>query len=129
MHAITADEDGNVYVGGISTFAPDKENLPTVAGESVAPAGGFVLVIRSDFSERLLWTTFEKEAYTSTVKAVAVGNGIAAIASNAEKDAMITHNATQKKPNNLSKDRPDAYMAVWSPNPAITRYPLSAATR
>lgn len=116
MHAITTDEDGNVDVGGVSTFALDKKNLPTVAGDSVAPAGGFVLVVSSDFSERLLWTTFEKEAYTSTVKAVALGNGIAAIASNAEKDAIITHNAVQKHPNNLTENRGKAYIAIWPRN-------------
>lgn len=113
MHAVAADEQGNVCVTGVSTFNMDKDNLPTVLGQAVASAGGFVLVVNPDFSRRLLWTTFETDAYTSTPRAIAAANGAIAIASNVTKDAMLTHNAVQKNANSPSKESPDAYVAVW----------------
>ena len=90
MHAVADDEQGNVCVTGVSTFNMDKDNLPTLLGQVVAPAGGFVLVVNPDFSRRLLWTTFEADAYASAPRAVAAANGAIAIASNVTKDAMLT---------------------------------------
>jgi len=114
MHAVAADEQGNVCVTGVSTFNMDKDNLPTVLGQVVAPAGGFVLVVNPDFSRRLLWTTFETNAYASTPRAIVAANGAIAIASTVTKDAMLTHNAVQKDANSPSKESPDAYIAVWT---------------
>jgi DNA-binding beta-propeller fold protein YncE len=114
MKAVAADEQGNVYVAGVSTYSMDEKSLPTVAGKTVVPAGGFVLVVSPDFSSRLLWTTFETDSYASTPKAIAAAAGAAVIASDAQKDAMVTLAAIQKEANNPSKDSPDAYLAVWN---------------
>jgi threonine dehydrogenase-like Zn-dependent dehydrogenase len=91
---------------------------PDAAGvfwhKKLSPAGGFVLVVSPDFSKRLLWTTFEMDSYASTPKAIAAAAGAAVIASDAQKDAMVTLAAIQKEANNPSKDSPDAYLAVWN---------------
>ncbi|MBN2270197.1 MAG: hypothetical protein JXN61_06260 [Sedimentisphaerales bacterium] len=114
MAAVAADEKGNVYVAGVATYSMDEQNLPTVEGKAVAQAGGFVLVVSPDFSKRLLWTTFETDSYASTPKAIAAATGTAAIASDAQKDAMVTVAPIQKEAGNPSKDSPDVYLAVWS---------------
>ncbi|MBD3393154.1 MAG: hypothetical protein GF418_13610 [Chitinivibrionales bacterium] len=121
--ALGADEDGNVYVAGTTTFHIDSTGLPTIDGGDVAHAGGFVLISRSDFMARLLWTTFEKEAYSSTAYGVACGKGLSAVASTVTKDRMYTANALQASGGPASEDNPDGYLAVWEGHtPAATRF-------
>jgi hypothetical protein len=58
VRAITADETGRVYVGGVTAFALQNRNGKTVAGQSPTAYNGgdlTMLVVAEDFGERLVW--------------------------------------------------------------------------
>jgi hypothetical protein len=113
--AIAADESGFIYVGGNATYHVDPSNLPTVEGDSVSHAGGFILVVDSGFGGRVLWTTFEDNStdYASGVKGIDGGLGLSAVAATAKKSNMILKNPLQTTTNTITSTNTEGYLAVW----------------
>lgn len=123
--AIAADEDGNVYVGGVSACCIPGAVEQTFSGQS-APGdyagGAFVLALTPDFRDRLLWATWGPGGQ---VRGLAAGQGIAALAGRvAETDSMVTVAplpGQERSASNASKDAGDGYISIWSgfgPGPA-----------
>ncbi len=100
--AITADESGNVYIGGITAYTiPNRDpvNL-SISGKPLgiyAGGDGFILVVSPDFSSRKIWTAWtgaNTSTQPTTINGVAVAKGVAAIMATA-KGNMITVNPVQ----------------------------------
>ncbi|QIZ72473.1 DUF4347 domain-containing protein [Oxynema aestuarii AP17] len=112
-NSIAADEQGNVYIAGDASYAIANRDGQQLAGEAIGPyAGdGHVLIVKNDFSERLVWTPFPG----GSGKAFNVRNGIAAAALTVNStNAQVTHNALQT----TSGGGQDGYLAVIGGNSA-----------
>lgn len=122
--AITADENGRVFLAGDTACClPNRDKL-TISGTPVGPYEGgeaFLAVISADLKKRPVWTAFaapDVSAGGSPAVGVAVRGPVAAVALtlNAPTNAgqvrkLITYEALQPAPATL----PDAYVAVWNP--------------
>ncbi len=101
--AITADEEGRVYLAGVTTASIHNRDARSISGIPVGPYAGteaFVLVLQPDFRRRLLWTTFTAPppsgadlTHDSVATGVGVRNGIAALAATLSRGALLTVNA------------------------------------
>jgi uncharacterized protein YjdB len=132
VRAITADEQGRVYIGGISAYALENRSGKKIAGQSTGEYGGTdvtMLVVSEDFKTRLIWTAWNKEgpndsnangireaydAFGSEVVGFAASNGTAVIAARAGGGQLVTVNALQASPSpDLSKSNSDAFVGVF----------------
>lgn len=122
VRAISADEQGTVYVGGQAASAIESRDTNRIAGQLIAPyAGGdgVVLVVSPDFSTRLVWTTWAGGGpnHNTMVNGVAAGQGVAAMAATAGGGRLLVH---QPLPNagapsaTLAPHNPDGFIATWS---------------
>ncbi|HEX2033563.1 MAG TPA: hypothetical protein VHS99_05210 [Chloroflexota bacterium] len=101
--AITADEQGRIYLAGVTSASIQDRDRRQVGGTAVGPYAGseaFLLVVESDLRQRLVWTTFTAPAppgvdvtHDSTATAVAVRNGVAAVGATLSRGALLAHNA------------------------------------
>ncbi|MCI4066769.1 hypothetical protein MRQ36_31105 [Micromonospora sp. R77] len=85
--AVTADEAGRIYAGGVSAYQIAGRSQVTLGGRRLAPyAGGdaWVLVLSPDLRRRLSWVVFT-DGGAGTVRGVAAAGGIAAVAAQVDK--------------------------------------------
>lgn len=110
--AVTADEQGRVYVGGTTAAHLKDRVLQKINGMPIGTYSGgegFVLLLSPDFGTRLKWTAFTKNG-SSTGAAIAVRQGRAAFAGTSGTDAvMMTVNPVQPAKGGLK----DAFLASW----------------
>ncbi len=121
IKAITADENGRIFIAGDSACCIENRDARQVAGIGIGPyesGEAYLVVITPDLKQRLIWNTFAGPAPLSAGGSPAVGvgarTGIAAVAitlnlPSSGTRALITHNPLQSAPGTL----PDAYVAVW----------------
>ena len=79
--AITADEQGRIFVVGASAYQIEDHDKKTNNGEGVGPYTAyeaFALVVSADLKERLTWSVFTK-AGPADATAVAAAKGIFAL--------------------------------------------------
>jgi len=119
--AITADEKGNILLTGATACCIENAAQKTVNGLPAFGAyagGGFVLMVASDFSQRLVWTVFDgPQGGGTNGVAVTTGGGRMAVAIVQTSKTMPTTaspmlgiDALQPSPGGgLS----DGYFAVW----------------
>jgi hypothetical protein len=127
--AVTSDENGYVYIGGLAYSSIEDRSLSTVGGFSPASYNGgdpFLVVVKPDFTKRVSWNVLSGPAGGSNVPAngsqirsVAVSGGIAALASTATGEIITTPNALQPAGNTPTNGTPDGYFATFVP-PAYT---------
>jgi hypothetical protein len=119
--AIAADAAGNVFVAGATACCIENGTAKTVNGEPAMPeayqGGGFVLVVSSDFSQRLSWTTFRGETGNGeTGVSLAAGANVAVAFHQALEDAttseqpLLTFDAIQAEAGGGASD---GWLAVW----------------
>ncbi|MFI5835879.1 hypothetical protein ACIA5A_19625 [Micromonospora sp. NPDC051300] len=85
--AVTADEAGRIYAGGVSAYQIAGRSQVTLGGRRLAPyAGGdaWVLVLSADLRRRLTWVVFT-DGGAGVVRGVAVSGGVAAAAAQVDK--------------------------------------------
>lgn len=115
--SITADEAGNVYIGGRAFSGVAGRDQQTINGEAVgeyAKADPFALVVSSDFQSRKNWTTFVKDGGQGTINGFAVGEGRAAIVGTINQGTVITKSALNPGAFNANDaDKSDVYLATW----------------
>jgi hypothetical protein len=95
--AITADEQGRVYVAGVSACCTQDRSALSLNGTTLTPyAGGdpFVLVLSADLRTRHLWFSAANGGKGEAL-GVAVSRGLAALGSRADAVPMATDRATQ----------------------------------
>lgn len=121
LNALTADEEGNLFMAGTTFCCLAERNKRQIAGTTVGNyAGGeaFFMALSADMSERYIWTPFTApgtSAGDSPATGVGVRNGTAAIVitlrqnSTAER-RLMTVNALQSS---VGGDA-DGYLAVWN---------------
>lgn len=117
-NSITADEVGNVYIGGSSAFQIQNRNLQQINGETV---GNYtlgeiaVLGLTPDYTVRKFWTpltqTGDTDGSSGSINGFAVGNGTAAIFATITKPAVATTPGAIN-PNPLGGN--DTYLALWN---------------
>ncbi|MEV0001638.1 hypothetical protein AB0H28_05030 [Micromonospora sp. NPDC050980] len=85
--AVTADESGRIYAGGVSAYQIAGRSQVTLGGRRLAPyAGGdaWVLVLSADLRRRLTWVVFT-DGGAGVVRGVAVAGGVAAAVAQVDK--------------------------------------------
>ena len=85
--AVTADEAGRIYAGGVSAYQIAGRSRVTLGGRRLAPyAGGdaWVLVLSTDLRKRLTWVVFT-DGGAGVVRGVAVAGGVAAAAARVDE--------------------------------------------
>ena len=131
VRSITADEQGRVYIGGISVYAIENRRGTKIAGQSTGEYGRTdvtMLVVSEDFKTRLIWTAWNKESpndknangineaydtFGSEVVGFSASNGTAVIAARAGGGQLVTVNALQPTPSpDLSVSDSDAFVGV-----------------
>jgi len=119
--AIAADAAGNVFVAGATACCIEQGTAKTVNGEPAMSegyqGGGFVLVVASDFSQRLSWTTFRGQTGNGEAGvSLAAGANVAVAFHQALEDAttseqpLLTFDALQAAPGGGASD---GWLAVW----------------
>ncbi|NJN30252.1 MAG: calcium-binding protein [Synechococcales cyanobacterium RM1_1_8] len=118
---IAADEQGNIYVGGVTFSGVDGRDNNAIAGQSV---GSYVfrregdltaLVVSSDFQQRRLWTPFTDNGGKGKVQGFAVGQGRAALFGTVVEGTTITASALHGQAFNPGTSAlADAYLATWA---------------
>ncbi len=121
-YSITADENGNVLVGGASACCVENAEQKTINGEHAAfseyAGGAFILVVPPDFSSRMLWTSLVgPTGGGAEVVSVAAGQGrMAAVLLQSFDDQdttaepLLTIDALQSAPGGGHRD---ALLSVW----------------
>jgi hypothetical protein len=112
--AITADEAGRVYIGGLVASAIANRTALSINGQTLPDYSGgdaWLMITNPDLSKRELWISFTKGG-KGTTQGIAVGNGVAAIAGKATAFPMFTAQALQAAdpPANTTA----GYFAVWA---------------
>ncbi|MGD2179618.1 DUF4347 domain-containing protein [Lusitaniella coriacea] len=124
INAITADESGQVFIGGSSAASVKHRDELKINGTAVGNytnGEGAVIAISADFTSRELVAVWAGNGAVaaSGVNGIAVGNGIRAIASTAS-GSMITVNPVQ---GTLGGGK-DAFFSIWgnatTPTPTIS---------
>ncbi len=112
--AITADQSGNVYIGGISAAYLANRDQLTISGKRLgtyAGGDGFLLVVSPDFRTRKLWTAWTGSAASSTtVRGIAAVSGTAAVISTSQ-GGMLTVSPVQANPGGGK----DAFISTFVP--------------
>ncbi|MEH0937837.1 hypothetical protein [Micromonospora psammae] len=86
-YAVTADERGRVYAGGVSAYQIADRSRVALGGRRLASyAGGdaWVLVLSADLKRRLTWVVFT-DGGAGAVRGVTAGSGVAAVAARVDK--------------------------------------------
>ncbi len=112
--AITADEDGNVYIGGISGYNIANRNALSISGQPLGPYSGgdcFLLIVSPDFNTRKIWTSWTAQGSTTnsgTIFGVTATAGTAAVVMTTPGQ-LVTQNPIQGE---LAGDN-DAFYSVF----------------
>ncbi|MEV4490013.1 hypothetical protein AB0K04_07850 [Micromonospora coxensis] len=107
-YAITADESGRVYAGGVSAYQIADRSRITLGGRRLAPyAGGdaWVLVLSADLRRRTSWVVFT-DGGSGAVRGVAASSGVAAVVAKVDKGPFHRTRAVQS-------DVGGGYLAAW----------------
>ena len=117
-HSITADEVGNVYIGGSSAFQLQNRNSQQINGQTVGnyTLGEIAVIgLTPDYTVRKFWTpltqTGDADGSKGNVNGFAVRNGQAAIFGTINQPAVATTPGAIN-PNPLGAK--DAYLALWN---------------
>ncbi len=126
---ISADEQGNVYIGGTTFSGVDGRDNNAIAGQSVgsyafrSEGDLTALVISSDFQQRRLWTPFTDNAGKGKVQGFAVGNGRAALLGTVVEGTTITSDALNANAFNADTSvLSDVYLATWATTDTATGF-------
>ncbi len=95
--AITADEQGRVYVAGVSACCTESRSALTLNGAPLSPyAGGdpFILVLSADLRTRHLWFSAANGGKGETL-GVAASRGLAAMGTRADAAPLALDRAAQ----------------------------------
>ena len=125
--AITTDEEGNVYVGGVTACCTIARSIRKVGGQEIGDYKGGesnLLVLSPNFKTRRLWTPLisadSNKGDDGAVRSIAVGYGLKVLVGEADRGKIYTTtDANIKEPMNpeeTQKDQPkirDAYMVIW----------------
>jgi hypothetical protein len=125
--AITTDEEGNVYVGGVTACCTIARSIRKVGGQEIGDYKGGesnLLVLSPNFKTRRLWTPLisadSNKGDGGAVRSIAVGYGLKVLVGEADRGKIYTTtDANIKEPMNpeeTQKDQPkirDAYMVIW----------------
>jgi hypothetical protein len=123
---ITADEQGNVYVVGITAYSIAQRSAQTISGQAVgkyAGGEGYLLLVSPDFTQRKLWTTWTAGNGSVTQNyqfwGVVAGRGVAATAGTTLANGpLITQSAFQPTPiPTISSTTPAGFFSVWAGQP------------
>lgn len=119
--ALAADAAGNVVLGGISAASIEKRAALTINGAPTAGYSGgdaWVLSLASNFRTRRLWTSLTNGG-NAEVQAVAVGNGLIAVAARSDRKNTTTGRAMFTTPNGVGNytGAKAAYFAVLPTQP------------
>ncbi|MEV1142757.1 hypothetical protein [Micromonospora sp. NPDC049799] len=96
-YAVTADESGRVYAGGVSAYQIAGRSRITLGGRRLAPyAGGdaWVLVLSADLKRRTSWVVFT-DGGAGAVRGVAAASGVAAAVAKVDKGPFHRARAVQ----------------------------------
>ncbi|MGK5441909.1 hypothetical protein ACSNN7_08810 [Micromonospora sp. URMC 105] len=107
-YAVTADERGRVYAGGVSAYQIADRGRITLGGRRLAPyAGGdaWLLVLSADLKRRTTWVVFT-DGGAGAVRGVAAGSGVAAAAARVDKGPFHRTRPVQPVAGG-------GYLAVW----------------
>ena len=125
---ISADESGNVYIGGVTFSGVDGRDNNQIDGQSVgsyafrSEGDLTALVVSSDFQQRRLWTPFTDNAGKGKVQGFAVGNGRAALLGTVVEGTTITTDADSAlNPTAFNAGTTalsDVYLATWATDTA-----------
>ncbi len=110
--SIAADAQGNVVVGGATACCIENGPDKTVNGQPAMPSyagGGFLLVVNSDFTKRLQWTTFNGSAGGNA-------NGVSVSASSSGIALLMQQNVDTNK-NMSTTEIPLLTFDAVSPSP------------
>ncbi len=116
--AISADAEGNIYVGGVSAAHIQNRSANHIAGQRVGTYQGDLatLVVTPDMRTRLSWTPWNAEGGRSgsEFSDMVVRDGLVATAMTTAEGKMITHEAMQPEPHESQSevDR-DIYLSIW----------------
>ncbi|HRI66126.1 MAG TPA: hypothetical protein PK156_17885, partial [Polyangium sp.] len=116
--AIAADAQGNMFIAGATACCIENGPMKTVNGSPAMPTyagGGFLLVVSSDFKQRLAWTAFNGEKGSgANGTSVAIGASSAALLFQQNIDPakqtstteipLLTFNAVQSLPGGGESD-------------------------
>lgn len=115
--SITADEAGNVYIGGRAFSGLAGRDQQTINGQAVGDytkSDPFALVVSSDFQSRRNWTTFVQDGARGSINGFAVGEGRAAVLGTIDQGSVITQSAINANAFNAADtDTSDVYLATW----------------
>ncbi len=112
--AITADEQGRVYVAGVSAYAiADRANLSFNGVTTTTYAGGdpFVLVLSPDLRTRLLWFSAANGGKGEAL-GIATSRGLTALGSRADAAPMLIDRAVQSTP--TASATSGGHLMTWS---------------
>ncbi|RKN48531.1 hypothetical protein [Micromonospora endolithica] len=107
-YAITADESGRVYAGGVSAYQIADRSRITLGGRRLAAyAGGdaWVLVLSADLRRRTSWVVFT-DGGAGAVRGMAAGSGVAAAVAEVDKGPFHRARAVQSTAGG-------GYVAAW----------------
>ncbi len=117
---ITADEDGNVYVAGVSAYAIENRNGKMVEGQATGSysGDGFLLQLHSSFAFRTIWTSLAESGNSGwSIKrpggyGIATRNGLTAAAISLDsEDGRVITTANAAQPERGSSD--ESYLVTW----------------
>lgn len=106
--AVTADEHGRVYAGGVAAaFVADRDRLTMNGRRLRAYAGGdaWTMVLSPDLRRRITWTVWT-DGGAGGVTGLAAGGGLAAVAAQVDRPGFYLVGAVRSRPGG-------GYLAVW----------------
>ncbi|MFF5175958.1 hypothetical protein ACFY3U_25490 [Micromonospora sp. NPDC000089] len=107
-YAVTADERGRIYAGGVSAYQIADRDRLTLNGRRLAPyAGGdaWVLVLSADLRRRTTWTVLT-DGGAGEVRGLAAGAGVAVAAARVDRRPFHRHEPAQA-------GEGGGYLAAW----------------
>jgi hypothetical protein len=129
---LAVDSQGYVYLTGTSAAHIPSKVAWSIAGQKVdggletgyAGADPYILVLKPELNQRVIWTTFGKESHAGEMRSVAVrGNRAAILSSLFKGKAITTQNALQNEPGepvlSTSPTNRDIFFSVWNTDSAL----------
>jgi hypothetical protein len=124
--AISTDEFGNIYVGGMAGNSIQNRNNSSFGGVPVAPyAGGDpALLITSSSFNRQAWQVFTGLNGMGTLTGIAVSPSNLVVLGRLDKGNIVPYNAVRNAPYNPSETdgKSDVFLAVWKKESVTSLY-------